>query len=385
MYVSMNSARTAVLGLALGIALVGCDSGPKVQKQQAKAAVVVATVGAEAVVPFKEFVGRTEASEDVQVNARVSGPLIRRDFSEGQDVEKGALLFQIDPAPYAAQLAQAEAQLKQAQSTLKVAINNFKRGEEIFKKGVISAMEMDKLTGDKLTAEAAVTGAEATVEEARLNLSYTNIYAPISGRISRSQVSIGDLISPQTPMATLVQLDPIWVNFQASEKAVADARQTASGDASRPIKLESLVLSLVLPNGDTYEEQGKIDFVDNRVDAQTGTIGIRATFPNPHQGVLPGMFATVLVKAPASQQALLIPQIAIQEDQQGRFVMVVGDDNKVSKRLVKMGKRYGIKWEVDEGLSEGEKIVVEGLQKIREGAEVTYTEQTVEPFAEKSV
>ncbi|WP_210396295.1 efflux RND transporter periplasmic adaptor subunit [Motiliproteus sediminis] len=366
------------MGCALLTFLAGCDQAPP-PAPPAKPAVVVTTVGYDMVTPNAEFVGRTQASEDVKLQAQVSGPLLRRDFKEGDQVEKGQLLFEIDPAPFKAALSQQQAILTQARAALSVAERNYNRGKQLHPQGMISDSDMDQLTSNKDQAAAKVVQAQSAVDAAQLQLDYTRIEAPISGRISASLVSIGDLISPQVTLATLVQLDPMWVNFQASEQQVANARQARLDDSQKPT-LDTFDLRLLMPNGNPYERGGSIEFVDNRVDSRTGTINLRASFPNPDGLLLPGMYVTVTVSVPTEQQVILIPQASVQEDQQGRFVMVVGDGNKVVKRLVTLGDRYGVEWQVVEGLQEGERIVVEGLQKIRAGIEVQATEQTIEPF-----
>ncbi len=368
-----------VWGAALLLSACGENQAPA---PRALPSVVVAKAEIQPVQPQADFVGRTQASEDVSINAQVQGQLLKRHFVEGDDVESGALLFEIDPQTFEAQVQQQKAMLSQAEASRDVAIMNWERGKKLLPDGMISAQDMDELTSRKLTTAAAVVQAQAALEAAEVQLGHTKIYAPISGRISDAKVSVGDIISPQTQMANLVQLSPMWVTFQAPERALITAQQKFRENQMGDLTLEDLIVRLELPNGTTFEETGNIDFVSNRVDAATGTLGLRAKFDNQSKLLLPGLFVTLMIESPMKDEALLVPQSAVQEDQQGRFVMVLTAENKVQKRLVELGDRFGINWLVISGLEEGEMIVVDGLQKIRPGIEVKAVEQDVKPFSD---
>ncbi|QYJ88931.1 efflux RND transporter periplasmic adaptor subunit [Shewanella halotolerans] len=344
--------------------------------------VVVNTAQVKEIRAKTEIVGRTRASEDVVIKSQIQGQLLKRTFVEGDDIDAGELLFEIDPSTFEAELAQQQAVLKQAIASRDVAVMNWERGRRLLPDGMISAQDMDELTSRKLTTAAGVVQAEAAVKAAELQLSYTKVYAPISGRISGAKVSQGDIITPQSELASLVQLQPMWVNFQVAEKTIISAKQNFSKAAKHEVKLSDIVIRLRLPNGTMFDETGHIDFVSNRVDAATGTLELRATFDNESKLMLPGLFVTLVIESPISEQAILIPQAAVQEDQQGRFVMVLDGDNKVQKRVVELGDRFGVDWRVLSGLNEGERIVVDGLQKIRPGIEVKAVEQQAVPFQE---
>ncbi|MCF1427361.1 MAG: efflux RND transporter periplasmic adaptor subunit [Shewanella sp.] len=361
--------------------LSACGDNP-VPAPKALPSVVVAKAEVQPVQPQANFVGRTQASEDVSINAQVQGQLLKRHFVEGDDVESGALLFEIDPQTFEAQVQQQKALLSQAEASRDVAIMNWERGKKLLPDGMISAQDMDELTSRKLTTAAAVVQAQAALEAAQVQLGHTKIYAPISGRISDAKVSVGDIISPQTQMANLVQLSPMWVTFQAPERALITAQQKFRENQMGDLKLQDLIVRMQLPNGTTFDEIGNIDFVSNRVDAATGTLGLRAKFDNQSKLLLPGLFVTLMIESPMKDEALLIPQSAVQEDQQGRFVMVLTAENMVQKRLVELGDRFGINWLVISGLENGEMIVVDGLQKIRPGIEVKAVEQDVKPFSD---
>lgn len=361
--------------------LTACGEAPA-PKQAILPSVIVNTAHTEEITPRSEIVGRTSASEDVSIKSQIQGQLLKRAFIEGDDVTAGDLLFEIDPSTYKAELAQQHAVLKQATASRDVAVMNWERGRRLLPDGMISAQDMDELTSRKLTTAAGVVQAEAAVQSAELQLSYTKVYAPISGRISDAMVSTGDIITPQSEMASLVQLQPMWVDFQVAEKKLISAQQDFSKAADRDVKIEDIVIHLRLPNGTMFDEAGYIDFIGNRVDAATGTLPVRATFKNAASLMLPGLFVTLVIESPLTEKALLIPQASVQEDQQGRFVMVLNDQDEVQKRIVVLGDRFGVDWRVLSGLNDGERIVVEGLQKIRPGIKVNPVEQEVIPFQE---
>ncbi|GIU04313.1 MexE family multidrug efflux RND transporter periplasmic adaptor subunit [Shewanella sp. c952] len=367
--------------VCISVIATGCGEAPAPQAPMLPS-VIVSTAHQQEIQSKSEIVGRTRASEDVMIKSQIQGQLLKRTFVEGDDVKQGDLLFEIDPATYVAELAQQKAVLKQAIASRDVAVMNWERGRRLLPDGMISAQDMDELTSRKLTTAAGVVQAEASVSAAELQLSYTKVYAPISGRISNSKVSTGDIISPQSDMANLVQLQPMWVNFQVAERSLITAQQNFSKALSRDIKIQDIVINLRLPNATMHKETGYIDFISNKVDPSTGTLPLRATFENADNFMLPGMFVTLIIESPVKEQALLIPQASVQEDQQGRFVMVLNDKNLVEKRIVELGERFGIEWRVLSGLEGGDRIVVDGLQKIRPGIEVNAVEQEIVPFQE---
>lgn len=366
-------------------ALTACEDAQKPKKLVPAPHVIVETIAKSAIKPHMEFIGRTEATEDVSIRAQVEGTLLKRHFTGGDDVTKGDLLFEIDPTPYATTVTQQKAALIHAKSAYKIAKNRWQRGVKLSKTGAISEMDIDELTAQMNQTQADVAIKQAALDSAELNLSYTKIVAPITGRISRSQVSIGDLITANNlELATLVQLDPIWVNFQIAENQLTKARQEFS-DKTNAIQTEDLSVTIQLNEQINFKEPGKIDFIDNRVDQSTGTLAIRAIFANPEKMLLPGQYTNLTLSLPHSTSLLLISQAAVQEEQQGRFVLVVNAQNKVEKRMVKLGARYDVRWEVIDGLKTGEKIIVDGLQKVRVGIAVDTTEATDKPFSESAV
>lgn len=361
--------------------LTGCEDSKKQQVAPPKPNVVITTINETQIKPHIDFIGRTEATEDVSLRSQVEGTLLKRHFTGGDDIQKGDLLFEIDPAPYQTQVSQDKAALTHAESAYSIAKNRWQRGKKLRKTGAMSEIDFDELTAQVNQTKADVALKKAALERSELNLSYTNIVAPISGRISRSQVSIGDLITANNiELGTLVQLDPIWVNFQIAEKQINQARKDNNSNANEVIDHNQLQVDIYLNKEEKYQHGGKIDFIDNRVDQSTGTLAVRAVFPNPDKLLLPGQYTNLTITLPNSTTAILIPQAAVQEEQQGRFVLVVNDKNVVEKRMVKLGARYDIRWMVEEGLKPGDKIIVDGLQKVRMGIEVETTEQTDTPF-----
>lgn len=332
----------------------------------------------EPVATVFEFVARTRAREDAQVRAQVSGVIIERSFEEGQRVEKDDVLFRIDPRPYEAALASAEALLHRAESNLKVAQQNLDRGEELIEDKFISAAEMDQLRGDRDQAIAALEEARASVLTAQINLDFTEVRAPFTGTAGRANISTGDLVNPSSgPLVSLVQLDPMLVDFDVAEQALVQNLANNQRRAEEGLPPVEFTPRLKLGTGDMYPIDGVIDYADNRINPTTGTVTITARFPNPEGLLYPGQFARVQVRRGEAAPAMLIPQPSVLEDMQGRYVFIVQDDNTVARRNVTLGQREGIAWVVQEGLEEGDRVIVNGIQKVRSGMTVNATPVSV--------
>ena len=359
------SLSTLTLLIALA-AFTGCSDNSGDSAAQASApppAVSVVAVNLEPIGDVHEFAGRTGANETVELRARVEGYLQSSSFTEGSMVNKGQKLFTIDPAPFEAALAQAKAGLASAQAEAARAKSDLTRGRELSPKGFISRSDLDKLTAAEATARASVASAKAQLKSAQINLSYTTIYAPFSGLIGKETYSVGNLVGPSTQaLAELINIDPIYVSFQANEKLLLQYHQKA---ASMETASQAYSITLKLPNNQTYGQHGTLNFADVKVDETTGTVDIRAEFPNPTRQLLPGMYVTIRIESTQKTEMPLIPQFAVQENQQGRFVLVVTADNKVQSRNVILGRRIGPMWAVESGLKKGEQIIVSGLQKVR--------------------
>ena len=358
------------------ILLAGCDNSQQQQPQMPPAAVSVFDVQSQPVGSYQEFVARTEAVDTVDLRARVEGFLVKRDFDEGQTVAKNQLLFEIDPKPYVAALKRAEADLSSSEAELLRSRRDLARTRELFKKGHVSQSDMDTQVSNQARADASVQASKASLDTARLNLGYTKIHAPFKGQVGKAAYSVGNLVGPTSqPLATLTSVDPMYVNFQVDERQlVSHLQANAQGTEG-----EKYIFTLRLPNGNEYSQQGSLNFADTTVDESTGTLTLRAEFPNPKGILFPGLFVNLAVEGQNKQEMPVIPQSAVQENQSGRFVLVVTADNQVESRQITTGRRIGPMWAVTGGLEDGEKIIVEGLQKVRPGAPVAPTVVSVDP------
>jgi membrane fusion protein (multidrug efflux system) len=323
----------------------------------------------------RERVGQVQAVEDVELRARITGFLEEEAFEEGSDVEKGQLLFVIEPDPYRAEVKAAEADLARAAAALQEAQLELDRTRQLRRRNVQSEAALDAAVAKEAEAQAELLAAQARLTRAQLDLSYTEIRAPIAGRVGRSRFSPGDLIEPTSgPLTTLAKLDPIYVYWQVPEQVLLDFRRRNLERTRRGEEPIEVTARLRFQDGSFYEHRGVWDFLDNRVEPTTGTQTARAVFPNPDRILLPGQYARVLVEVGQPRETLVIPQSAVQEDQAGRFVLVVDGEDRAVLRRVEMGARQDIYWEVREGLAEGERVIYQGVQKAQPG-------QTVDPMS----
>lgn len=348
-----------------------CDIAARAQAPaQPLPAVSVVTVHLEDVARDVEFIGRIEAIQQVDVRARVQGFLENVAFTEGQDVNADDLLFEIEPDQYEAALLQARAQQASAEASLHNAQLTLNRRQELYDRKVGTRADLDEAIASRESAAASLDSAKAAVRTAELNLSYTRILSPIAGRIGRANITLGNVVGPDSgALARVVQLDPIRVVFSVSERDFITVVQQGHGTPLEKINA-GFIPTLRLPNGTIYPEQGRIDFVDNEVDPATGTVPVRASFPNPSRVLLPGGTLSVRVRPAEARRMPLVPVQAVQENRQGKFVLVVGADNRVEQRPIKATLQVGQNWAVEDGLRAGETVIVEGLQKVRAGAEV---------------
>lgn len=352
----------AVAALLLGCVQALAQTPPPV--------VGVMTVGVQDVAPGAEFVGRVEAVNTVDVRARVEGFIEARPFEEGQFVREGQDLFLIEKASYEATLSSARASLAGTQATLRDAEGRLRRNQELRRTDAVSQAALEEIEAARDLARANVMSAEASVRQAELNLSYTSIKAPISGRIGRAAFAVGSLVGPSSePLARIVQMEPIRVVFSVSDRTILEARE-ASGGLRKEEIAKGFVPRLRLSSGADYPADGEIEFFGNELDPRTGTIPVRARFPNPEAFLVPGQFVTVVVRPAQSRQRPVVPIGAVQLDRDGRFVLLLDADNKVALRRIRVGAQVGQYWVVEESLNGGESLIVQGFQNARPGAVV---------------
>lgn len=366
-----KAAAFRLLSLVLMVVLAACrEQSPGGQPPVAPPSVVVAPVERMNINPGTEYVAETVAVDAVDLRARVEAFLVRRAFVEGEDVTAGALLFELEHEPFEAAVEAAAAQVAEARAAVVRTRRDLERARTLQGQGNLSQQSLDRATADHLQAEALVDRGEADLRQARINLGYTTIIAPFNGRIGRSTYSVGQWVGPDSGvLARLVRLDPIYVVFNVSERRYLDYR-LGGVDAASVRRTPPDVPRLRLANGADYPHSGRLTFVDNAVDPGTGTIAVRAEFPNPDGILVPGLFATLILEQKQAQPALMVPQAAVQEDQAGRFVLVVGEGDVVAVRRVETGARVGVRWEIIAGLAAGERVVWEGIQKVRPGSAV---------------
>ena len=364
----------ALLGVALLAA--GCSRKPA-QTGPAAPEVQVTTVQPRDVPRVLERVATLDGFINANINAQVQGYIISRDYKEGSIVKKGDLLFQIDPRPFDAALAQSKGTLAKDQANWAKADADQKRAIDLFNKKVISDQERDTATAAAGSSKANVEADDAAVKQAEINLGYTKITAPIDGVVGFANNQVGDLVGPSTgPLTTMSQIDPIKANVTAGESAFTDFFSRYPDSVQREALLKSIDFELILGDGKVYPGKGKFYALDRNLDPKTGSIHYYVTFPNPDATLRPGQYGKVRFVPDTVQNALVVPQEAVTELQGNFQVAVVDQDNKVNIRPVKTGERIGAMWQITDGLKPGDKVVVEGVQKARQGAIVTVKEWT---------
>jgi membrane fusion protein, multidrug efflux system len=363
----------ALLGLAAGgvVLMGGSTNRAKAEATPAPVAIeaAVAVVTPRDVSPSDEFSGRLEAVERVEIRSRVSGMIQEILFREGALVNKGDLLIRIDPALYAADVARAEGQVSAAQARVVLARSDFERGQQLFESRTVSQRDLDNRTNAFREAEANLRAAEAALQTARLNLEYTEVRAPVAGRIGKIEFTVGNLIvaGPTAPvLTTLVSLNPIYASFNADEVVVTRAL-AALADAPLPADTSRIPVEMTTSLSDAVHK-GRIQFIDNQVDVRSGTVRVRAVFDNPDGRLMPGQFARLSMAQPKAGKALLISERAVGTDQNKKFVMVVDAADKAEWREVSLGATVDGLRVVTSGLRAGERVVVNGLHRVRPGA-----------------
>ncbi len=380
----MTHIRNSVATLVLSALLAGCvaqaGSPPPAPPQ-----VTVATAIEVNLDEFDEFTGRLQAVDVVEVRPRVAGLLQRVAFREGTEVRRGDVLFTIDPRPYRAELDRARAELNRVKSRAQLAHSEVERSRILVEKQAISREEFDVRVNAEREVAAAISGAEAAVQTAALNLEFTEVRAPIAGRISRAEVTEGNLVQAGAPSATLlttiVSLDSMFVYFDADERAFLKYGVNGRGDARQNLRSGKFSVRMALADDAGFSHTGRLDFVDNQLDPATGTIRARAIFSNAARGYAPGLFARVRLMSGTQRPVVLVRDAAIGTDQDRKYVLVLKQDKTVEYRVVQPGRITDGLRIVTSGLAAGEQIVVNGLQRVRPGSAVT---ATVEPMRNDS-
>ena len=367
---SPKSARSCLAILC--VVAIGAGTPGISQEQKIAPKVSIAAAYTEEIIEEAVFIGKGEAIDQVDIVARVNGFVQEILVHDGAVVNKGDLLFRIESDSYAATLNARQADLGKAKANLDLARIELGRKTELLARGSAPESERDIARANELGAEAAVQSAEAAIRQAELELSYTAIQAPFSGRIGRMSVSVGELVGPSTPaLVTLVREAPIYVRFSLSEKQLGNVLETLEANASE-LADESRTpdVFVTLPNGTELDSPGKIVFVDNRISPTTGTIALLAKFENTRELIIDGAFVQVRIQALQPTTSLLVPQASLQRDQRGDFVLVVTSQQLVEQRYIVTGKSLGTAIVVVEGLQAGESVIVEGLQRVRPGVQV---------------
>ena len=348
-------------------------SAPKNASAEAGPSVGVFSIPVQDVSPKHEFVGRVEAVNAVDIRSRIEGFLDDRLFDEGQLVKKDQDLFLIDDRSLQISLADAKAALASAQASLDDAQRRVARNQSLTGQ-TVSRATLEESQAALETGQANLLSAQARVAQAELNLSYAKITSPIDGRIGAAEVSVGSFVSgSSTALARVVEMDPIRVVFSVSDRSILELRASA-GDIGKEELAGRYQPSLRLSNGQAYTEPGKIEFFGNEIDPATGTLAVRTLFPNPGALLIPGQFVTVVISGAEKTLRPVVPLGSVQQDREGKFVLLVNEQNAVELRRIKISQQINGNWVVDDGLKGGEKLIVEGQQNVSEGVAVSPTE-----------
>jgi membrane fusion protein (multidrug efflux system) len=368
----MRRADTSpMIGMLLGLTAVISGCGQKNAQGTQAVQVSTLTMRAHATSLLQEYPAQLEASNTVEIRPQVSGILQRQVAVEGTQVHRGQVLFEIDPQPYAAALAQSQATLAQAKAAQAQAERDLARARPLTAIDAVSQKELDATVAAHDSADGQVKAGEAAVKTAQLNLGYTQIRSPIDGTMSRALIRLGGVVTAYTTLLTTVyQTDPMWANFSVGEQRMLQVQR----ELGRPLNQQNpseRQFRLLLADGTEYTLPAKMNFVDAAVDARTDTLALRLTVPNPDQLLKAGQYVKVSVATREQQNLLLIPQRAVQMLQDKNFVWIVDQDNKAQQRDVQMGPQQGSDWVVEKGLAAGDVVIVDGIQKLRDGIGVT--------------
>ena len=365
-----------VMALLGSIALSGCGDGKQATPAASapSPAVTVVKVGAQEIRPTITFTGRVAAKEKVDLRARIDGFLEKRLFTEGADIKQGDLLFVIEKGLYQAAVDQAKASIVTAEATLKQADLEVDRQSQLVARNAGTQAKLDEVAAKQGEARGNLLSQKAALEKAELQLSYTDVRAPIAGRVGRASVSVGNFVGTSSnALATIVSQDPIYVTFPVTQREILAVRKENVGkpDGGKP---DQAVIHVQLADGSRYDQSGKLDFLDVTVNQGTDTALVRAVFANPQRILVDGALVTVVAEIGKAESALVVPQQAMQVDQTGPYVLVVDKDNKIQVRRIEVGETRGVNAVIRKGLVADELVVTEGIQRVRPGQVVSPAE-----------
>lgn len=370
-----NTVKTFILAGVSALILSACSQPEATESDSAPTPpeVSVAKVVSERITEWDQFTGRLQAPQTVNLVPRVSGYIEQVHFSEGALVEKGDLLVQIDPRPFAAEVARLQAELQSAQSAATLADSEYQRAKKLSDQRAISAEVLDSRLARKQQSAATVASVVAALERAKLDLSYTRITAPISGRVSYAQVTAGNYVTAgQSQLTSLVSTDKMYAYFNVDEQSYLKyARLSEAGKRADTRDASANPVYMSLADDNSYQHIGAIDFVDNRIDEHTGTIRIRASFDNPENNLLPGLFARVKLAGSDAYEGVLIDEKAIGTDLNNKFVLLVNSNNQLEYRAVQLGEKINDLRIITDGLAADDRIVVRGLQRVMPNMQIT--------------
>jgi RND family efflux transporter MFP subunit len=358
-----------VLLAVFSLAMIGC-ARTQAAGVPPPPEVRVTTVIQQDVPVYSEWVATLDGYVNAQIRPQVSGYIVKQNYKEGSLVRKGQVLFEIDPRPFKAALDRAKGDLAQAQAQFGKSTLDVERDTPLAEARAIAKSQLDNEIQAKRGAQAAIESNKAAVEQAELNLEWTKVTSLVDGIAGIAQVQIGNLVGPNSVLTSVSQVDPIKAYFPISEHEYVLAQKSSAASSKHAIGFFGNSLELILTDGSRHPQKGKILLADRQVDSTTGTIRIVAAFPNPGNILRPGQYGRVRVETKIKNGALLVPQSAVAQSQGSYQVAVVGSDNKVSMRTVKPGETVGTLWVIDDGLKPGEQVVVEGLQRLKEGTTV---------------
>jgi RND family efflux transporter MFP subunit len=355
----------------------GCQKEQQAMPPPKPPEVIVGQAVVQEVADYEEFTGRTEAIETVEIRARVSGYLDKICFEEGADIKKGDLLFQIDLRPLQAELERTAANVGQAEARVTRLQSDYQRARSMLGTKSIGREEFEKVSGDLAEAQSAVKSAQAARDIAKLNVTYSRVVTPISGRISRRMIDPGNMVkADETALTYIANLDPMYAYFDVDERTYLRlSRFLMKKGVTTLAQVKEISVALGLADEDGFPREGKMNFVDNRIDPNTGSVWVRGIFPNPDKFLAPGLFVRVRLPVGEPHKAVLIPERALATDQGQKFVYVLNDQNEAVYRRVQVGAQHGKLRVVEKGIEAGELLVISGLQRVRRGAKVEPKEE----------